>query len=337
MAITQVHEYLMRNVTFDRFGDPMEVLQISEVPIPNPELGQIRIKLIKRPIHPVDLMMVRGLYGVKPPLPSTPGAEALAIIDALGAGVTEFESGQRVVSLGTQGTWSDYLIVQPTSLIPIPDSVPDGVACQMFLNPLTANLLLDSVAAKKGDWLIQSAANSTVGRIIVQLAKRRGINLINLVRRNNAIDELKRFGAEHVLSTEDSAWPKHVPELTGKVPVTKAIDAVGGSLSLDMISVLVQDSIFLAYGALAGQSLLIDPNSLIFSNVIVRGFWLANWFQTADPAQMQKVISELVQLVATGELILPIEAEYDLADFKQALQHAERPGRSGKILMSSQI
>jgi len=327
----------MRNVTFDRFGDPIEVLQISEVPIPKPEPGQIRIKLVKRPVHPADLMMVRGLYGVKPPLPSIPGAEALAIIDALGAGVAGFEPGQRVVSLGAQGTWSDYLIVQPTSLIPIPDSIPDGVACQMFLNPLTANLLLDSVAAKKGDWLIQTAANSTVGRIVVQLAKRRGINLINLVRRNDAIDELKRFGAEHVLSTEDEAWPKRVLEFTDGVPVTKAIDAVGGSLSLAIMSVLAQDSIFIVYGALAGQPLLIDPNSLVFGNVMVRGFWLASWFQTADSAQLQKAVSELMQLVASRELILSVEAEYDLADFTQALQHAEYPGRQGKILLSSQV
>lgn len=327
----------MRNVTFDRFGDPIEVLQISEVPIPNPEAGQIRIKIVKRPIHPADLMMIRGLYGVKPPLPLVPGVEALAIIDALGAGVTGFKFGQRVVSLGVQGTWSDYLIVQPSSLIPIPDSIPDDVACQMFLNPLTANLLLDSVVAQKGDWLIQTAANSTVGRIVVQLAKPRGINLINLVRRNDAIDELKRFGAEHVLSTEDEAWPKRVLEFTNGVSVTKAIDAVGGPLSLAIMSALAQDSIFIVYGALAGQPLLIDPNRLVFGNVMVRGFWLASWFQTADSAQLQKVLSELMQLVASRELILSVEAEYDLADFTQALQHAEHPGRLGKILLSSQV
>jgi len=126
---------------------------------------------------------------------------------------------------------------------------------------------------------------------------------------------------------------KRVREITGGQGVRAAIDAVGGQTGGAAASALARGGTLLVYGALAQQPLPIDAGTMIFLVSTVRGFWLSDWFQRAAPEKLREVSTELLRLMATGQVEPPVAAEYPLSEVVAAVKHAETPGRSGKVLL----
>src|SRR5215218_4825602 len=179
--------------------------------------------------NPSDLLTVRGLYGSLPVPPATPGLEGMGEVAELGEGVRHLRVGQRVIPLGVAGTWAEFVVVPAAQLIPVPDAISDQTAAQFVVNPLTAWIMtIEELALRPGEWLLQTAAGSTLGRVVLQLAKRRGFKTINVVRRREQADELKSLGADEVICTDEEDIPERVKQITGKEGLRKAIDAVGG-------------------------------------------------------------------------------------------------------------
>lgn len=324
----------MRSLIFHRFGDPSEVLTLEEVPTPEPGPGQVRVRLGARSINPSDVLTVRGQYGRRPKLPATPGYEAAGTIDAIGPGVADWTVGQRVIPLGVEGTWQEAIIAPETALMATPEGLPDKIACQLLANPLTAHLLLfELLDARAGDWVVQTAAGSTLGQLMIQLAKLNGINLINIIRSRRGVDALKTAGAEHIIVTEDEDMAARFAEITGRTPITKAVDAVAGETGGKLANALGFGATLIVYGALSMAPLPIDAGRLIFRGLTVKGFWLSDWFRTVTRETRDRTLGEVAKLLATGQLVPPVEAEYDLADAHAAIAHSERPGRTGKIVL----
>jgi NADPH:quinone reductase-like Zn-dependent oxidoreductase len=323
----------MRSLRFDRFGEPAEVLQLVEQPQPAPQAGQVLVRVLARPINPSDLYFVRGTYGIKPQLPATPGFECAGVVEAVGEGVTHLRAGQKVIPLGVIGTWTEYVVAPAAGVLPYPDSLSDSIAAQFVVNPLTAwAMVVDELKVQPGEWLLQTAAGSTLGRLVLQIAKMRGFKTINVVRRREQAEELKALGADEVICSADEDIAARVRETTGK-GVRCAIDAVGGKTGGAAASALAPGGTLLVYGLLSQEPLPIDGGAMIFLTSTVRGFWLSRWFQETPPARQQAVAAELLGLMATGQLTPPIEAEYELKDYAAAVKHAETPGRSGKVLL----
>jgi NADPH:quinone reductase len=324
----------MRSLILNRFGDPSEVLALEEVPTPEPGPGEVRVRLAARPINPSDVLTVRGQYGRRPTLPATPGYESAGTIDAVGAGVVDWTVGQRVIPLGVQGTWQESIIAPEKALMATPEGLPDRIACQMLANPLTAHLLLFALLdAKAGDWVVQTAAGSTLGQLMIQLAKLNGINLINVIRSRRGVDALKAAGAEHIVVTEDEDMLARFTAITGKTPVTKAVDAVAGETGAKLASALGFGATLIVYGSLSMAPMPIEAGRLIFRGLTIKGFWLIDWFRTTTKEVRDKTLGDVAKLLASGQLVPPIEAEYDLADVQAAIAHSERPGRTGKIIL----
>ena len=324
----------MRSLIFHRFGEPSEVLTLEEVPTPEPGPGEVRVRLGARSINPSDVLTVRGQYGRRPKLPATPGCEAAGTIDAIGPDVTAWQVGQRVIPLGVEGTWQEAVIASEKALMATPEGLPDPIACQMLANPLTAHLLLfDILDAKAGDWVVQTAAGSTLGQLMIQLAKLNGINLINVIRSRSGVEALKAAGAEHVVVTEDEELAQRFGEIAGKLPITKAVDAVAGETGAKLANALGFGATLVVYGALSMQPIPLDAGRLIFRGLTVKGFWLTDWFRTSTRETRDKTLGEIGKLLATGQLVPPVEATYDLADVQAAIVHSERPGRTGKIVL----
>lgn len=324
----------MLSIRFHEFGDPLAVLRLEDVARRDPSPDEVIVRMRARSINPSDLLVVRGLYGSLPRLPATPGLEGMGEVTGAGRHVSEFLPGQRVVPIGVRGTWQEEVAATPEQLIAVPEGVPDASAAQLVVNPLSAWIMLvDELDVQPGEWLVQTAAASTLGRIVLQIARMRGFRTINIVRRPDYVDDLKSLGADEVVCGEDHHIARQIREIAGDTGVTKAIDAVGGETGAAVLRALAPGGTMIVYGALAMKPTPIDASRMIFSTICVRGFWFNKWRRSAPPARRAAVIARMISAMEAGEIVPPVEAEYDLADFGPAIRHAKQPGRRGKVLL----
>jgi NADPH:quinone reductase len=316
---------------YSQTGDPADVVAATDVSKPEPKPGEVRLRMRCSPIHNHDLATVRGRYGVKPPLPAIGGTELVATVDALGEGVTALKAGQRVAGM-VPNAWAEYSVAPAGSLVPIPDAIEDGAAAQLLAMPMSALVLLDELHVKSGDWIVQNAAAGAVGRILSVLAQKAGVNVINLVRRAAAVEEVKSYGAKHVVVTSEENWAERIAEIAGGAPIARIVDSVCDAQSTTLNRLLGRNGEHVVFGALGGSALKIDPGALIFGETIVRGFWMSSWMKRAAEEQRTSATMRIFALAMSGELPLPVSATYPLTEAKAALTAAEQPGRPGKVL-----
>lgn len=326
----------MRALRLAQFGNPLDVLKLEEVPAPEAGHGEVRVRMKHRPINPSDLLSIRGFYPVRPSLPGSPGLEGVGVIDALGPGVSGLVVGQRVISLaGLPGTWAEQLVIPAVRALPVPDALSDQVAAQVLVNPMTAWALLnDELTLSEGDWILQTAAGSTLGRLIIQLARHRRVRTVNVVRRRDQAQELFDLGADAVVAPDEESLIDRVKTLTAGQGVRAAIDSVSGPGAATVAACLSLGGTMITLGVLGGSTLgPIDVGDLLFKGAAIRGFWLTDWFRRKSPETISQGLAEVLTLLATRALEPPVAAVYDLADFRAAVSHAERPGRHGKVLL----
>jgi NADPH2:quinone reductase len=327
------HDALMIALQYAAFGEPADTIAACEVPKPEPGPNEVRLRLLRSPIHNHDLATIRGIYGVKPALPAIGGSEMLGTVDALGPGVSGVKEGQRVAA-GVRGAWAQYVVTAASSLVPVPDAISDDVGAQLLAMPFSAVVLFESMQMAPGEWLVQNAANGAVGRTLETLARQAGVNVMNLVRRQEAADELRARGAEHVVVT-DEGWPQRVRSIVGSGHVVRVVDSVCDAQSAALNRLLVPGGEHVVFGALAGRALTLDPGALIFGQTRVRGFWMIAWMAQASPAQGAAAIGRVIQMALAGQLQLPVGGVYSLDEPAQALVRAETPGRNGKVLFTA--
>jgi len=315
------------------FGEPAEVLTPADAPMPEPGEGEVRIKTILSPIHNHDLWTVRGQYGYKPELPAIGGSEAVGIVEALGPGVTGVAPGARVAAAGVHETWAEYFLAPAKSLVPLPDAIPDEAAAQLIAMPFSAITLLDFLGVDKGDWVIQNTANGAVGKTLAMLAAARGIHVVNLVRRDEGVGELTSLGIANAVSTASAGWKERVTEITGGAPIRAAVDSIGGDASGDLMHLLGDNGLLVSFGSMAGEPMRIPSGATIFKQAVVKGFWGAKVSADMAPEKRAALIGELMRLVASGELKLPVEAVFGLDRIKDAVLASQAPGKIGKVLL----
>lgn len=325
----------MQSIVFHEFGDPLSVLRLEDSDSPEPGDGEILVTMRARSINPSDLLVVRGLYGALPPLPATPGLEGMGEVSAVGNGVRGYKKGDRVITFGLPGTWKQEVLATPEQLIAVAHGVSDQSAAQFVVNPLSAWIMLaDELQMKQGEWLVQTAAASTLGRIVLQLSRMLGLRTINIVRRREYVAELEALGADVVICSEDEDVEARIREIAGKPGVMKAIDAVGGETGAQVLRSLAPGGTMIVYGALSMKPTPIDGSRMIFSAATVRGFWFNRWRRFTDAAKRDDVIAKMMSAIASGQVVPPVEAEYPLAEFRPAISHAKQPGRKGKVLLT---
>ena len=323
----------MKAALHQTFGAPEDVMEAAEAPMPAPAAGEVRIKMILSSIHNHDLWTVRGQYGYKPELPAIGGTEAVGLVDEIGEGVDPTLKGQRVSVAGVHGSWAEFFIAPASGLVPLPNQISDEAASQLIAMPFSAISLLDFIDVKAGDWVVQTAANGAVGKIFAQLAQAKGIHVLNLVRRNEAAEELIANGLPHVLSTDDVDWIAKAKRMVGDAGARAAIDSVGGDLAEDLTALLGWEGLLVTFGTATGAPLKLSSGTLITKHITIKGFWGAKVTEMMDPEKRRSLIVELVSLAVQGKLTLDTEAVFPLSEIQNALKAALVPGRKGKVLL----
>lgn len=323
----------MRALVHATFGDPAQVLTVEDVPTPEPRPGHVRIRTTLAAIHNHDLVTVTGNYGFRPELPAQAGTEAVGIVDALGEGVEGLEVGQRVATGSAFGTWAEYFTAPASAVVPAPDTLDDESACQIYSMPFSALTLLDSLGLEEGDWMVQNTANGAVGRYVAQLAAARGINVVGLVRRSAAVEELASQGIGNIVATDTDDWKKKARNLTGGAPIKAGVDSIGGKAAGQVLSLLAENGLLVIFGAMDSMNLELKVGDVLFKQVTVKGFWGSKVSAAMSAEERAATFAELMARVADGTLTLTVDSTYALEDVTKAVDAHHRPGRLGKILL----
>ena len=312
-----------------------ERIRIREMERTPLETTQVRIGMLAMNILPADLLQMNQQYGYQPALPYVPGHEGVAVVLEIGSEVLDLQPGERVLPIGVFGVWSDELVVQRRSLIPVPSQGHVIQQAMLAANPATAWVLLQHhVTIQPGQWVIQNAANSAVGQCTRQLASHLGVQLINVVRRPEAV-ALDESGHWLVDDGQDpELLQKSVHKITQGEPVALGLDAIGGKASHALAASLSPQGRLVLYGLLSGDPCIISGKDLLFRNIEVKGFWLANWFSNPDNRQKAKTVyPALMALAAQNVLRMSVEKIYELSEVLEAIAHSSRSGRQGKVLL----
>jgi trans-2-enoyl-CoA reductase len=317
---------------YDTHGNPVEVLRVESRPWPTPGTGEAVVKMSAAPINPADLNQIEGKYPVRAELPATPGFEGAGVVVDLGAKVTNFAVGDLVILPHNVGTWRDAVVVKAEDLVVVPAGIEPVDAAMLKINPMTAwRLLHDYVDLKKGDWLIQNAANSAAGRAVIQIAGELGYKTVNVVRRAELIDELRMEGGDVVL-VDGENLREEVKSATGDAPIRLGLNAVGGDSALRLANCLAPGSTLVTFGAMGLQPLKIPNGLLIFKDLRFRGIWINKWYDNATIQERMDAFRALFEMAERGLLKTKIEKSYWIDDAKAAVAHAAQSKRSGKII-----
>lgn len=326
----------MKAVVFDRTGPPADVLAVRDVPTPAPGRGEVLVRMTASPINPSDLMYVEGRYGLKPRFPATPGFEGVGVVVATGGGVLGWlRKGKRVAVVNDGvGNWGEYTVTKARQAIPVPADLPDEQATAFFVNPATALAMTQHVLrVPPGAWLLQSAAGSNLGKMVIRLGKKTGFKTLNVVRRREQIDELTKLGADAVLVEGDGPLDEQVRALTGGAGVKYAIDPVGGATGSGVVAALGEGGRCLLYGSLSDEPVTLHPRHAIGTGVVVEGFWLGRWVKQQRVPRLLGLFKQVRTMIREGTLHSDIAATYPLDRVAEAVAHAAAPGKGGKVLL----
>src|SRR3989440_2684011 len=324
----------MRQLQLVAYGEPSDVIELNTVS--EPVLGEqdVLLSMEAAPLNPSDFLFVRGKYGIRPALPSSVGAEGVGRVAKIGSKVDVALQSKRVLILPTyeQGTWADQVVVPVRNIVPMRDDADPLQLAMIGINPATAYLLLNRyVSLMPGDWIGQTAANSAMGQYIIALAKLAGVKTLNVVRRQEAAEQVRQWGGDCVVLQGDNLHTDIEEALDGK-KLSLVLDTVGGTPVGELAKSLKTGGSIVVYALLSGQFPAISPKDFIYRGLSLHGFWLINWVRNAPRTEIQEIYQKLGDMVADGSLSAAVDNVYALDDFKEAFDQSLKSNRSGKIL-----
>ena len=313
----------MKAIQFSETG-AADVLHIVELPTPQPQAGEVLIKVAAAGVNYADVLQRKGAYFVAVPLPFVTGYEVAGVVEAVGADVTHLQPGQRVMAMLQNGGYAEYAIAQAAQAIPLPDGLGDAEATALLVQGMTAVGLLRTGHYES---VLVLAAAGGVGSVLVQLAKNQGKLVIAAVgsdaKKAQAID----FGADAAVSYADADWVQQVRDATNGQGVSAAFDAVGGAVGVAALQTLGAGGTGVLYGAASGEPTMLAGQQLIGQMQAARGYTLF-----ADVAKFGDYAGELFGYLQAGKLKLPVQT-YPFAEVQTAHRDLESRRTQGKVAL----
>src|SRR6266403_1501646 len=322
----------MKAIQIQAFGKPADVAQYVDIAdVGAPDTNEVVVALEASPINQYDLLMIAGGYGYRPPLPAIAGTKGVGRVIAVGSGVKHLKEGDRTLVPFLHPAWAERVKTNAPWLRPLLPGDANQFA-MMGVNPPTAYLLLtDIVKLPRGSWVIQNGANSGVGRAAVAIAKSLGLRTVNVVRRDEVVAEMKALGGDVVL-VDGADLAKRVAAETENAPIALALDGVGDTSPMHLMTCLSESGVLVSYGGTSRKPMVVQPGSFIFKKQTIRGFWLLDWYQSAKPDDITAMFDHLAPLVASGTISTPVVATYRFEQIAEAIAKAGESG--GKVLFT---
>lgn len=320
----------MKAIQFTQTGGP-DVLTLTDLPTPTPKAGEVLVRLTAIGINYIDTYHRSGLYAV--PLPYIPGSEGAGVIEQLGEGVTGLAVGQRVAYVMQPGSYAEYNGVPADKLVPIPDDLTDQQAAAVLLQGMTAQYLAyTTYPIRPGDTVLIHAGAGGVGGLLTQMARMRGARVITTVSTDEKARLSREHGADEVILYSQTDFAAEVKKLTGGQGVQAVYDSVGKSTFEGSLDCLRPLGTMVSFGNATGAvppfapAILGAKGSLMFTRPSL-GHYILTRSALLERAGM------VFNWVASGQLKVPVHAQYALADAAQAHRDLESRSTTGKLLL----
>ena len=320
----------MKAIEIHETGGP-EVLQLAELPIPEPGPGQVLIRVEAVGVNFIEIYFRKGVY--KATLPIVPGSEAAGTVEKLGPGVTGFEEGDSVASASVLGSYAEYALAPAAQLIKVPSRVTPEQAAAVMLQGMTAHYLAYSTyALKAGDTALVHAGAGGVGLLLTQIASRMGARVLTTVSTKEKAELSREAGAAEVILYTEQDFEPEVKRLTGGKGVDVVYDSVGKTTFEGSLNCLRPRGMLALFGASSGP---VPPFDLI--QLAGKGSLFVTrptlWHYVATRTELEWRAGKVLDWVATGELKVRTEFIYPLAEAAHAQTDLEARKTTGKILL----
>ncbi|MDX1688728.1 MAG: zinc-binding dehydrogenase [Candidatus Promineifilaceae bacterium] len=316
--------------------DGLEAIHVGQRPVTRPGKDEVLVKVAASPINPSDLAFLEGLYGFKKPTPVVPGFEGSGTVVAVGGGsLGRNLYGKRVACVSQRqgdGVWAQYMVTRTSNALPLDESVSLEQGAMSVVNPLTAIALLDLAKARGHEAVVLTAAASTLGQMINRLGRSEGIQVINVVRRDEQVALLKRQGASIVLNSKDADFSQELRDVCHQNQAQLAYDAVAGPLTLQLLEAMPPNSKVTVFGGLSYKPVEANPGHLIFQDKAIDGFWLTTWLARKNFDELL-LLWRRAQKLLLEELKSEIRTQYPLREIKKAIRSYQTDMTGGKVLL----
>jgi NADPH:quinone reductase-like Zn-dependent oxidoreductase len=270
-----------------------------------------------------------------------PGFEGSGTVVAAGSGfLPKLKLGKEVACAASpklNGCWAEYMVTTTASCVPLSKKISMEQGSMMFVNPMTAIAFFDVYKntpnpSKKPRGIINTAAASALGRMIIQLGKQKGIPVISVVRREEQVEMLKSAGAEYVVNSSDPDFELKLKEHAHQLNATILFDAVGGKLPQQLLSAAPKGSKLFIYGRLSADACEILPGEMIFTGNQIQGFWLTNWLHEQGMLKTLMNVRKIQAMINT-ELKTNIHQLFEPGNISEAIEIYTNNMSKGKVLI----
>lgn len=322
---------MVKAIRIHKTGGP-EVLQLEDITLPPPGPGELLVRNRAIGLNFIDTYFRTGLYPA-PHLPFVPGNEAAGEVVSVGAGVTEFKPGDRVAYVATLGSYAEERIVAVNSTVALPEAVSFEAAASMMLKGMTAEYLLHrTYKVKPGDTILVHAAAGGTGLILCQWGKALGATVIGTVGSKEKGELAKAHGADHVILYREEDFVAQVKEITGGKLCAVVYDGVGKDTFLPSLDCLQPFGVVASFGNASGAvepfnlGLLAAKGSLYVTRPTL-------FTHIAKRETMVEMAANLFGAVASGKVVVPVNASFALADAANAHRALEGRGTTGSTVL----
>jgi NADPH2:quinone reductase len=310
-----------------------EEMQFTDVPVPEPGAGEVRIKNRAAALNFFDILQIQGKYQTKPPLPFTPGAEVAGIVDAVGEGVRNFSVGDNVQA-STLGGFAEYALAKADRTFVIPESMSFAEAAAMYIVYQTSYFALKERAnLRAGEWLLVHAGAGGVGSSAVQIGKAFGAKIIATAGSQEKLDFCLSQGADYALNYRDGNWADEVKKITNKRGADVIYDPVGGDVFDLSTKCIASAGRLLVIGFAGGRIPTIAANRILLKNMSVVGCYWGGHLEL-HPEYLAQSQAELFKMYEAGQIKPVVSQTYALTDVVQALRDLAGRKTIGKVVLT---